>query len=116
MFMVQRMPIGEIMRVALLGRHERMTAERAHQIGLVQEVVPGAELLGAAGRVAKIIAEAPDPLAVEVTVKAVWTAKYMNIHQALQTAPTLINLIDSTSGISERADTLRRQSVEPLVR
>jgi enoyl-CoA hydratase/carnithine racemase len=116
MFMVQRMPIGEIMRVALLGRHERMTADRAHQIGLVQEVVPGAELLGAAGRVAKIIAEAPDPLAVEVTVKAVWTAKYMNIHQALQTAPTLINLIDSTSGISERADTLRRQSVEPLVR
>src|ERR1700730_9916559 len=61
--MMQKMPIGEIMRVALLGRHERMTAERAHQIGLVQEVVPGAELLGAARRGAQIIAEAPDPLA-----------------------------------------------------
>jgi enoyl-CoA hydratase/carnithine racemase len=116
MFMVQRMPVGEIMRIALLGRHERMTAQRAFQVGLAQEVVPGADLLATAQRVARIIADAPDPLAVEATVKAVWTATYMSIHQALQTAPTLINLIDSTSGISERADALRRQNVQPSVR
>ena len=116
MFMVQRMPIGEIMRIALLGRHERMTAQRAHQIGLVQEVVPGTDVVGTAQRLARIIADAPDPLAVEVTVKSVWTATYMSIHQALQMAPGLVNLIDSTSSISERADTLRRQNVEPLVR
>ncbi len=116
MFMVQRMPVGEIMRIALLGRHERMTAARAHQIGLVQEVVAGAELLDAAQRVARIIADAPDPLAVEITVKAVWTGVYMNIHQALQTAPTLVNLMPAPNEVARRADTLRRQNVEPLAR
>jgi 1,4-dihydroxy-2-naphthoyl-CoA synthase len=35
MHMLQKMPFGEIMRVGLLGASERMTAQRAHQIGLV---------------------------------------------------------------------------------
>ena len=31
----------EIMRLSLLGNYERMSAQRAHQIGMVSEVVPG---------------------------------------------------------------------------
>src|SRR5581483_6467479 len=42
--MLQKMPFSEIMRLSLLGNHERMSAQRAFQIGLVSEVVPGAEL------------------------------------------------------------------------
>ncbi len=116
MLMLQRMPIGEIMRVSLLGRHERMSAERAHQIGLVQEVVPGADLMDTARHVARLIADTPDQLAVEVTVKSIWTAQYMGIHQALVNAPTLVNLVDGTSAIGERADALRRQTVTPRIR
>jgi enoyl-CoA hydratase/carnithine racemase len=116
MLMLQRMPIGEIMRLSLLGRHERMSADRAYRIGLVQEVVPGDELMAAARSAARLIADTPDQLAVEVTVKAIWTAQYMGIHQALVNAPTLVNLVDGTSAIGERADLLRRQRITPRIR
>ncbi len=44
MHMLQKMPFHEIMRLALLGSSERMSASRAHEIGLVSEVVPREEL------------------------------------------------------------------------
>jgi enoyl-CoA hydratase/carnithine racemase len=116
MFMLQRMPIGEIMRLSLLGRHERMTAARAHQIGLVQEVVPAADLMEAARWSAGVIANSPDALAVEATVKAIWTAQHMSLHQALQAAPTLVNIVDGTTAVPERADRLRHQKIEPRFR
>ena len=47
--MLAKMPFHEIMRLSLLGAHERMTAERAREIGLVSEVVPGDELRDRAG-------------------------------------------------------------------
>jgi enoyl-CoA hydratase/carnithine racemase len=116
MFMLQRMPIGEIMRLSLLGRHERMTSARAREIGLVQEVVPDADLLDQARWAARVIADSPDPLSIEVTVKAIWTAQYMAFHQALQNAPTLVNLVDGTTAVPERADRLRHQKIEPRLR
>jgi enoyl-CoA hydratase/carnithine racemase len=116
MLMLQRMPIGEIMRIALLGRHERMSAERAYNIGLVQEVVPAGDLADVAASTARLIADTPDQLAVEVTVKAIWTAQYMGIQQALATAPTLVNLVDGTTAIGERADALRKQKITPRIR
>ena len=114
MLMLQRMPLGEIMRLSLLGRFERMTAKRAYEIGLVQEVVPGESLMDAARSVAEIIAANPDPLATEITVKAVWTAQYMSLHQAWHTAAGMINLVDPS--FSQRADTLRRRKIEPRLR
>jgi enoyl-CoA hydratase/carnithine racemase len=116
MLMLQRMPIGEIMRISLLGRHERMSAERAYNIGLVQEIVAADDLMDVARSTAGLIAGAPDQLAVEVTVKAIWTAQYMGIHQALVNAPTLVNLVDGTTAIGERADALRRQKITPRIR
>src|SRR4029079_1961421 len=47
--MLSKMPFHEIMRLSLLGAHERMTADRACQIGLVTEVVPRDEALDRAG-------------------------------------------------------------------
>ena len=70
--MLQRMPFGEIMRLSLLGLAERMTAERAHQIGLVSEVVPGDELVEAADWAARAVAASP-PHAVQGTVRAIWS-------------------------------------------
>ena len=116
MLMLQRMPIGEIMRLSLLGRHERMSAARAHQIGLVQEVVAPDQLMDVARGLAELVAGTPDQLAVEVTVKAIWTAQYMGIHQALSQAPTLVNLVDGTTAVGERADALRRQKITPRIR
>src|SRR5215813_8695580 len=38
-------PFTEIMRLSLMGNYERMSAQRAFQVGMVTEVVPGADLL-----------------------------------------------------------------------
>jgi enoyl-CoA hydratase/carnithine racemase len=73
MQMLSKMPFHEIMRLSLLGAHERMSAERAWQVGLVSEVVPRDDLLEHAGWAARVIADAP-PLVVQGTMRALWTA------------------------------------------
>jgi len=87
--MLQKMPLGEIMRLALLGAAERMSAARAHQIGLVTEVVPGDGLADAAGWCATTIASNP-PTAVQGTVRSIWMAKELSRSQALDQAKILI--------------------------
>jgi enoyl-CoA hydratase/carnithine racemase len=89
--MSSRMPFGEVTRMALLGSHERMSAERAHQIGLVSEVVPGAELLDAACWAASAIASAP-PVAVQATLRTLWAARELSRRQALDLGNTFLNL------------------------
>jgi enoyl-CoA hydratase/carnithine racemase len=69
--LARRIPIGEVMRWALIGLDERMSAQRAHQIGLVSELVPQAELWDHVDAIAKRIAAKP-AVAVQGTVKAVW--------------------------------------------
>jgi enoyl-CoA hydratase/carnithine racemase len=80
--MLAKMPFQEVMRMTLLGNHERLSAERAHEVGLVSEVVPGSELLEAAGWAAAAIASAP-PLAIEGTVRAIWAGLEHSRQQAL---------------------------------
>jgi enoyl-CoA hydratase/carnithine racemase len=83
--MLAKMPFHEIMRLSLLGAHERMSAERAREIGLVSEVVPRAELRDRAAWAARVIADAP-PLAVQGTMRALWTALEVPRAQALAAA------------------------------
>jgi enoyl-CoA hydratase/carnithine racemase len=82
MHMLQKMPFHEIMRISLLGNHERLSAKRAHAIGLVSEVVPADKLRDAAQWAAEAIAAAP-PLAIQGTVRAIWAAREMSRSQAL---------------------------------
>jgi enoyl-CoA hydratase/carnithine racemase len=89
--MLQKMPFHEIMRLSLLGNHERLSAERAHQIGLVSEVVPGAELRERVQWAAGAIASAP-PLAIEGTVRAIWAGLEHTRSQALSQAYAYIGL------------------------
>ncbi len=86
--MAQRMPLGEILRLTLLGNHERMTAQTAMRIGLVSEVVAAADLQDAAGRLAGAIASQP-PQAVQGSLRAIWAANDMGRHQALSLAPAI---------------------------
>src|SRR5205085_941270 len=55
----------------LMGLDERMSAERAREIGLVSEVVPRAELWDRAHEIAATIAAKP-PAAIQGTVRAIW--------------------------------------------
>ncbi|MCX8072554.1 MAG: enoyl-CoA hydratase/isomerase family protein [Candidatus Binatia bacterium] len=91
MHMLQKMPFHEIMRLSLLGNHERMSAKRAYEIGLVSEVVPMAELRAAAAWAAQAIASAP-PRAIQATVRALWTARELSRSQALALGFAFIGL------------------------
>lgn len=69
--LARRIPLGEVMRWALIGLDERMSAERAREIGLVSELVESDQLWARADELARIIAAKPTA-AVQGTVKAVW--------------------------------------------
>ncbi|WP_039938017.1 enoyl-CoA hydratase/isomerase family protein [Streptomyces himastatinicus] len=90
-YMAQRMPAGEVARMALMGTAERISARRAYETGLVSEVVPQGEAVAAAVRAAAVIASYPTE-AVQGTVRALWAAKEAALTQALARAPQLIAL------------------------
>ncbi len=79
-----RMGFSDVLRMSLLGLHERMTAERAIAVGLVTEIVPRESLLGRAQELARVIAAQP-PVAVQGTVKVLWQSLDVTRAQALAT-------------------------------
>ena len=74
-------PMEAILRMALVGRHERMTAERARQLGILSEVVPDADLEAAAMDLAGKIAK-NSPAAMAATKKALWGALELGLTDA----------------------------------
>lgn len=66
-----RLPLGDVLRIALLGNDERVCAQTALRIGLVSEVVPQESLWKRAHELAAKIAAKP-PTAVQGTVRAIW--------------------------------------------
>src|SRR3954462_9043485 len=80
--LTRRMPLGDVLRVALLGLDERMSAARALQVGLVTEVVPREQLWDRARSLAAVSAAKP-PAAIQGTVKAIWQSLDMGRNQAL---------------------------------
>jgi enoyl-CoA hydratase/carnithine racemase len=66
-------PLGDVMRWALLGNEERITAATALRLGLVTEVVPRDALWPTAASLAAEIA-GRRPEAIQGTVRAVWEA------------------------------------------
>ncbi|MFC9385092.1 enoyl-CoA hydratase/isomerase family protein [Streptomyces venezuelae] len=89
--MAQRMPYGEIARMALMGSAERLSARRAYDTGLVSELTPPGGALAAAVRAAAVIASHPTE-AVQGTVRALWSAREAARAQALAHAPHLVAL------------------------
>ena len=69
--LARRVPLGEALRMALMGLDERISAERALAIGLVTEIVDRTELWERAHQIAAGIAAKP-PAAVQGTVRAIW--------------------------------------------
>ncbi|MCA1830119.1 MAG: enoyl-CoA hydratase/isomerase family protein [Actinobacteria bacterium] len=100
MHMLQRMPLGEVLRMQLLGNYERMSAQRAHQIGLASEVVEPGSLLEAAAWIAETIASQP-PLAVQGTLRAIWAAQDLPRSDALAHAFTYVKLGTNAESIRE---------------
>jgi enoyl-CoA hydratase/carnithine racemase len=94
------MPFGEIMRISLMGNYERLSAQRAYEIGMVSEVAPAAELMDRATWVAEAIASQP-ALAIEGTVRAVWAAREMGARQALKLGYAYVAMGTNPDSIAE---------------
>ncbi|MFF7094315.1 enoyl-CoA hydratase/isomerase family protein [Streptomyces rubradiris] len=89
--MALRMPYGEAARMMLMGTAERISARRAHQIGLVSEVTEDGGALAGAVRCAAVLAGYP-PEGVQGTVRALWAAREAALAQAFAQAPHLVAL------------------------
>ena len=66
-----RIPLGDVLRMTLLGNDERIGAQTALRIGLVSEVVPAEVLWTRADELAQKIAAKP-AAAIQGSLKAIW--------------------------------------------
>jgi enoyl-CoA hydratase/carnithine racemase len=108
MHLLQKMPFHEIMRIALAGAHERMSAARGYDIGFVTEVVKAEDLMAAAHRFASIVASAP-ATAIQGTVRALWTAQELSRQQALDMAGVIVRLGSDPAALFEGQERFAKQ-------
>jgi enoyl-CoA hydratase/carnithine racemase len=113
--MRHRLPLGEVLRMQLLGSYERMSAQRALQIGLVSEVVPLDRLRETAGRIAAAIA-AQSPSAVQGTIRATWAAVDHPRPQALQMGKLFLDMVDPRDFDEAQAQFVSGKRIEPHIR
>ena len=69
-------PLGDVLRWALMGNEERIKAETALRLGLVSEVVPRVGLRDRAREIALSIAQR-NPKAIQGTIRAIWESLEM---------------------------------------
>jgi enoyl-CoA hydratase/carnithine racemase len=98
--LLRRMPFGDVLRMALAGTHERVTATTAQRIGLVSEVTPLADLESSARQLAATFAAQP-PHAVQATLRTLWAAKDLSVAEATQLGNLFLQLGTSTAALEE---------------
>ena len=80
--LLRKMPAEAVMRMAFVGKYERMSAARALELGMVSEVVdPPDRLRERAQQLAEMIAQ-NSPSAMAATKKALWEALEMGLTDA----------------------------------
>jgi len=80
--LVRRIPLEAVLRTALLGGSERMTASQALELGLVGEVVPKEQLLPRARELAAMISQ-HSPTALARTKQTIWESLDRGLDDAL---------------------------------
>src|SRR5206468_187474 len=85
--LARALPTNVAMRLALMGSHERMSAARAYELGLVSEVVEHDRLLERAREIADIV-NRNAPLAVRGTRLAIRRGRDLPMHEAEVMAET----------------------------
>jgi len=90
--LAKRLPLGAALRMTLQGRHYRMPAERAYQLGLVDELVETPDdARQAAEEMARQLLE-NSPQAMALSKQAVWGAVERGYSDALEQAWALLRL------------------------
>jgi enoyl-CoA hydratase len=80
--LIRKMPFEAVMRMAMVGRHERISAARALELGMVSQVVdPPEQLRPEAQALAETIAR-NSPAALRATKRALWGALEVGLTDA----------------------------------
>ncbi len=99
--LIRRLGMEAVLRMSFLGGLERMSAQRAHQLGLVGDVVPQAQLQSRALELAGKIAQ-HSPAALMASKRVIWESLDRGLHDSLAHAWNVItehtSHPDSTEG------------------
>ncbi len=98
--MARRVPVAVCLRMALLGKHERMSAQRAYEVGLVTEVVPHEQLMDRARELAALICRNA-PLAVWGTKMGILQGLGLPIPQAEEIAAGYLEVNEQSDDYRE---------------
>src|SRR5437879_5444704 len=98
--MARRVPVAVCLRMALLGRHERMSAQRAYEVGLVTEVVPHERLMERARELAALVCQNA-PLAVWGTKMGILQGLGLPIAQAEEIAAGYLEVNEQSDDYHE---------------
>ena len=79
--MARVLPLNVAMRMALMGKHERINAQRAYELGLISEIVPKEKLRERAWEIAEIV-NRNAPLAVRGTRMAIRKGLGLPVYEA----------------------------------
>lgn len=94
------LPRSIALRMALMGKHERMSAQRAYELGLISEVVEHDNLLDRAHEIADIV-NSNAPLAVRGTRLAILKGLNVPLHEAEIMAETFRERVLRTADAAE---------------
>lgn len=98
--MARRVPVAVCLRMALLGSRERMSAQRAYEVGLVTEVVPHDRLMERAREIAGLLLTNA-PLAVWGTKMAILQGLGLPIPQAEEIATAYLEIVEQSEDHKE---------------
>ncbi len=89
--LARRMPLGSVLRMTLMGRHFKMSADRAYQIGLVDEIVPLDELRGTVEDMARLMMK-NSPTAMALSQQAIWGSLDRGYNDAIEYGWALLRM------------------------
>jgi E-phenylitaconyl-CoA hydratase len=117
--LLDRLPLGAVLLMTLVGREHRMTAARAHQLGLVDVLAEQGQGVGEAERLAGLIAR-NSPSAVSASKRAIWHAVRMDRERRLELGWRLVreqwqhpDFREGAAAFTERRHPVWTEDAEP---
>ena len=112
--LMKRIPVEAVMRMAFVGRYERMPAQRAYELGMISEIVdPPERLRDAAQELAEKIAK-NSPAAMAATKRALWAAMEHGLTDACRAGAAGARFDVGSSRSGGRPARLRREARREL--
>jgi len=89
--LAKRLPLGTALRMTLMGRDYRLPAQRAYELGLVDELCKPEALLSTAMTMARAMCK-NSPQAMALSQQAIWGSLDRNLREALEHGWALLRL------------------------